>query len=255
MPFITQGKTNIKYLLIVIILAAVVGGVILVYQYWWLPKEEIKLSEKKPLEEITKSNCGDIQDLIGKNRCYYDKAIKNKDDYYCGNIGTGEFKTHCYIDVSKFEHAIINKNPSMCWFFETPNAISTCWENFGMKDWKTYRNEQYNFGIKYPKELSINQNLTNGGGEFVYCISEQEDLNSLCRAVIGFNFPDNNLKIGLFILQEDKVIAKYGRSTNPNVWLDDIKNYLYELVYVEGNQSETNKEVFNQMLSTFSFLK
>jgi len=39
MPFITQGKANIKYILIVVILAAIVGGGILVYQYWWLPKK------------------------------------------------------------------------------------------------------------------------------------------------------------------------------------------------------------------------
>jgi hypothetical protein len=40
MPFITQGKTNIKYILIVVILAAIAGGGILAYQYWWVPKHE-----------------------------------------------------------------------------------------------------------------------------------------------------------------------------------------------------------------------
>ena len=42
MPFITQGKTNWKFLLIVIVLAAIVGGGILVYQYLWTPKEELE---------------------------------------------------------------------------------------------------------------------------------------------------------------------------------------------------------------------
>ena len=40
MPFIAQGKTNIKYILIVVILAAIVGGGILAYQYWWAAKKE-----------------------------------------------------------------------------------------------------------------------------------------------------------------------------------------------------------------------
>jgi len=34
MPLITEGKTNLKYILIVIILAAIVGGGILGYCYW-----------------------------------------------------------------------------------------------------------------------------------------------------------------------------------------------------------------------------
>ena len=34
MPFITQGKTNLIYILIVVILAVIVGGGILGYQYW-----------------------------------------------------------------------------------------------------------------------------------------------------------------------------------------------------------------------------
>ena len=39
MPFITQGKTNLKYILIVVILATIAGGGILGYQYWWAKKE------------------------------------------------------------------------------------------------------------------------------------------------------------------------------------------------------------------------
>ncbi len=45
MPFLTQGKTNWKFLLIVFILAVIAGGGILAYQYWWLPKQLTKLPE------------------------------------------------------------------------------------------------------------------------------------------------------------------------------------------------------------------
>jgi len=56
MSFITQGKTNWKFLLIVIALVAIIGGGILTYQYWWLPKEEIKPSEiKLPEREAPKT--------------------------------------------------------------------------------------------------------------------------------------------------------------------------------------------------------
>jgi len=53
MPFITQGKTNLKYILIIVILAVIVGGGILGYQYLWTPKEETRpLEVKSPEEEV-----------------------------------------------------------------------------------------------------------------------------------------------------------------------------------------------------------
>jgi hypothetical protein len=45
MPFITQEKTNLKYILIVLGLAVLVAGGIIFYQYWWLPKHETKPPE------------------------------------------------------------------------------------------------------------------------------------------------------------------------------------------------------------------
>jgi len=50
MPFITQGKTNIKYILIVVVSAAIAGGGIFAYQYWWVPKHETKMPEIKPFQ-------------------------------------------------------------------------------------------------------------------------------------------------------------------------------------------------------------
>jgi len=51
MPFLTQGKTNWKFLFIVIVLAAVVGGGTLVYR-WWVGKQETKTSELKISEQV-----------------------------------------------------------------------------------------------------------------------------------------------------------------------------------------------------------
>lgn len=54
MNFLKEGKTNWKYIVIVVILAVIVGGGILTYQYWWVPKEEVKILEMKPPEEVIK---------------------------------------------------------------------------------------------------------------------------------------------------------------------------------------------------------
>jgi eight-cysteine-cluster-containing protein len=55
-PFITQGKTNIKYILIVVILAAIAGGGILGYYYLWIKDLETRLTvvELKMPEKIVK---------------------------------------------------------------------------------------------------------------------------------------------------------------------------------------------------------
>jgi hypothetical protein len=52
MLFLTQGKTNWKYILIVVILAVIVGGGMLGYQYQWTPREEIILPKKEKISEI-----------------------------------------------------------------------------------------------------------------------------------------------------------------------------------------------------------
>lgn len=53
MPFITQGKTNFKYILIIVILAVIVGGGI--FYQWWALKEEIKIPEMKTPEKVTEN--------------------------------------------------------------------------------------------------------------------------------------------------------------------------------------------------------
>lgn len=53
MPFITQGKANLKYILIVVVLAAIAGGGILAYQYWWAPKEKAPSIETTALKTYT----------------------------------------------------------------------------------------------------------------------------------------------------------------------------------------------------------
>ncbi len=84
MPFLTQGKTNWKYIIIVLILAVIVGGGILI----WVEKQKVPSIELPKIEKPEK--------------------------------------------VGKEEPRPEN---------ETAN-------------WRTYRNEEYGFEIKYPKESS-----------------------------------------------------------------------------------------------------
>jgi len=63
MPFLTQGKTNWKYILIVVILAVIVGGGILGYCRW-LAREKIPST---PVANVYK-----------KSTCYCNSASDSK---------------------------------------------------------------------------------------------------------------------------------------------------------------------------------
>lgn len=59
MPFITQNKSNLKYILIVVIAAAIVGGGILAWQYYQGPGEEAKTPEETLQKETAKDKTAD----------------------------------------------------------------------------------------------------------------------------------------------------------------------------------------------------
>jgi hypothetical protein len=75
MPFITQGKTNWKYILIVVILAFLIGGGILVYQYRWVP-----IVEKPTLlpEVFKKSTCY----CSSADDCYKNYDVKTESQFW-----------------------------------------------------------------------------------------------------------------------------------------------------------------------------
>ena len=47
MPFLVQGKTNWKFVLIVIILASIVSGGLLYWQHLYFPEEEMELLKQE----------------------------------------------------------------------------------------------------------------------------------------------------------------------------------------------------------------
>jgi len=248
MPFLTQGKTNWKYILIIVILAILVGGGIL----WRVKREkitsielpEIKKQEgvvdyltkfpelkefvEKAVEETCEklsgwdkgdcyvnlaiktgdevfceksqtpgtalremcyadlarlkndsslcekagpdsSICSDyfkreeelvcekLPSLNERDKCYSVLAVERKDEILCGKIlapKAPEVRAGCYLGL-----ADLKNDPSICLKVETASLASSCWEYFGMKDWKTYRNEEYGFEIKYPKDWIPYKNI------------------------------------------------------------------------------------------------
>jgi len=105
MPFITQGKTNWKFLLIVIVLAIIVGGGVLGWQ-WLEFKKEMKIPEFKLPEKV-------------------------KDE---------------------------------------------------TADWKTYRNEEYKFEIKYPEWIYLNEKCAEFSGI-------EPDVKKICFGTIkGYEY-------------------------------------------------------------------
>jgi hypothetical protein len=106
MPFLTQGKTNWKYVLIVLVLAIIVCGGILSYQYWWLPKEKIESPEIKVTAKLTLE--------ILKNTEYYSlflkKVIKLTNGLYSEPPPEPEMASHCEVGIYKDKLALGDLN-------------------------------------------------------------------------------------------------------------------------------------------------
>jgi hypothetical protein len=196
MPFITQGKTNWKFLLIVIILAIIVGGGTL----WLLVKKELP---------------------------YQPSEIKKID--------------------------------------ETAN-------------WKTYRNEEYGFEVKYPNNwyaepedlagLSAKLSIIFGnylikesyGREdytFVNFVVEDATINEYLNEMkkYGAKIEETNIassKAYKTITTGEEVYL--GDNLNPSISITIMhNNHVYGLLILYPN--EISEKVFNQIVSTFKFLE
>jgi len=141
MPFITQGKTNIKYLLIVIILAVIVGGGIL----WWGWSNRF---EEKPV-----SICGPSGKAFWIDVKNCNKSCQTNEDCIftcgCGAINKNEICGDEGVIYDCVDRDVKCEN-SICVAGEEKIKDETA-------NWKTYRSEEYGFEIKYPNDLELKE--------------------------------------------------------------------------------------------------
>ncbi|PIQ92948.1 MAG: hypothetical protein COV69_00490 [Parcubacteria group bacterium CG11_big_fil_rev_8_21_14_0_20_39_14] len=158
--FITQGKTNWRFILIVIILAVIVGGGILAWQYWdWIkfqlrpgiPMQEAPPYTPKPC--IKNEDCGMDTCQQGKDKCVEIKYIcENEMCIYPAQ--TTEFPSPPYKCVEgKCRKEVVEDETA---------------------DWKTYRNEEYGFEFEHPQEWGV-LTLESQKTEEVYSFNSQNE--------------------------------------------------------------------------------
>jgi hypothetical protein len=164
MPFLAKGKTNWKYILIILILALIVGG-----GASWYAKRlekpyqpvEIKKSEKVSFEQLSTCNidsdcilvshksCGGII-KISINKKYeslYNSTPKFQDS-------TGEICKTRGISYDEQKQIIEGQTPmeSLCLNGKCrPKYVEE------IANWKTYRNEEYGFELRYPENWQVSE--------------------------------------------------------------------------------------------------
>lgn len=129
-------------------------------------------------------------------------------------------------------------------------------------DWKTYRNEQYGFEIKYPKEFSSwEANYSQQNAEKIDVGFRPEDLQGSVLVITVLDKPLQELSTYEHSL--------YGNPTNETIKIGDLtgvkfSGYRPRMIGIQkGNytffflalnwRNEKDLEYFDQMLSTFKF--
>ncbi len=236
MPFITQGKNNIKYILIVVILAAIVGGGILAYQYRWMPKKE-------------------LNNII----CTMEAKLC-PDGSYVGRTGPNcEFAPCPTAKLNETEDWKTYKSGQMGFEIKYPSDLGVSYERISSTGTEVYfyksfqvAGEKINYiimsidvGSYYSQELMREYTLDEWINENFLPLKEGESKKTIVFGV------DNYKGIKIEAVGIIKLI--------PYVFIQKDKN-IYEIT---GNVPSLNaeipkdydpNEIYNQMLSTFKFL-
>ncbi|MBU3924507.1 hypothetical protein KJ854_01055 [Patescibacteria group bacterium] len=145
--------------------------------------------------------------------------------------------------------------------------IPTPTPNIDVSDWRTYRNEEFGFEIKYPKEYESNEDyaiwtLTNKGG-----VLSEWGVNKRQETVFGIDVYLKNEKTRLlnhfgnetvadqqFFINDIAAKKLEGGKTAWNVLMIENENYIYIIIssfFPFKNNQEYNE--YKAILSTFKF--
>ena len=259
MPFLTQGKTNWKFLLIVVVLAAIVGGGLLAFLVFY-PIEIIQ----RPTPLLFK--CEKDSDCI--NTC-------------CGCMTEKEERENCPILCF-----VLQQRDCRCVNGECKDVLDET------ANWQTYRNEEYGFEIKYPLDVTVQDDgyvdYLNGirmsfcGGEYsefcgikgatshpeIYFFKFEKD--GAKKELYSFVFEGGNLPQDYWPWGRDPsnlnckitpvtVDGEIGKMWDCNIgffafWEKEEDNSFYNMNVSSLDDFPKLKDTFNQMLSTFGFL-
>jgi len=284
MPFITQGKTNWKFLLIVIILAIIVGGGAFIIARQEFPVISYFIFPK---------SCQSIHNGIEKE---FEEANFCNQDTDCKVISLGgpyiEFGCYKFVNVNTDEAKLMEKVKAYdikCGPMIDKCAVVSkvvCISNKCVPakdetaDWKTYKSEKYGFEVRYPKDWIISKNILGAFNTYknfekyrcsveIYANKDKylyplEESNNYFQ---GFSESQISIKpeeasignISATKISSDDLSGREiyflkkkieDREYYLNIFLDvtDLR-YKYDVIV----KNHDCKEIFNRIISTFSF--
>jgi hypothetical protein len=205
--------------------------------------------------------CEKIDNLSYRYNCNMELAEIKKDESICATKFDQFAANDCYHQLAK-----IKKDSSLCNRITNENHRQECYNdvyNDVMENWKTYRNDEYGFEIKYPSEWKtvseFSGRLGPGQTEFIEGINPQsfifapnsKDLTKNEADVIFYVAPEGYFNCsGYTNLSNDNV----NDFLKQNIAKDEIE-FCKSNIYFRFSTTTLQKEIFDQMLSTFNFLE
>lgn len=170
------------------------------------------------------------------------------------------------IEINKMSQDSNESILSDFWQKKRPNQVEVA----DTKNWKTYRNEEYGFEFKYPKDFTIikeGNSLSIESIESMKCRDEATECTSEVQVYIHNNPKKllakeyyNSDKWKLFDNpNEDKEIIIDGKTAFKAYPITGIAASVNVIIPIDENfilfETFREEEVLNQILSTFKFIK
>jgi len=236
--YLNKRVSTLLGVAIIVLVTILVGGT-LVWQYWWLPKEEIKPPEVKPSEAV-KDEAADW------------KTYRNEKYGYVVR----------YPPNWRIAYSIMALKVDIFDYYET------------MEDWVMFTNLFKGEEKKYLEALESYQGtgspftyVENANGRSVMIAPVITPMEVIRKAMKEggrevSDFKKENTKTGLEVFQMREIIKGEIKKDfelsyilypkEKTLWDEKVK---YILLEIERNEGNYEKEVYDEMLSTFQFLE